>query len=122
VGMVGDGEIFAMFRDGVLDGDDEVALVYDPQTYRNLSDPLINLRHTLKIAVAEGILDEVEMNSLVAKMKSCYFPDRSYKALQVLCPALVDFLRQTVLPDIKANDARELLVAVRDMQHLAPQY
>jgi hypothetical protein len=122
VGMVGVGEIFAMFRDGVLDGDDEVALVYDPQTYRNLSDPLINLRHTLKIAVAEGILDEVEMNSLVAKMKSCYFPDRSYKALQVLCPALVDFLRQTVLPDIKANDARELLVAVRDMQHLAPQY
>ena len=38
-GTVGVGAVFAMFRDGVLDGDDEVALVYDPETYRKLSEP-----------------------------------------------------------------------------------
>ena len=36
--MVGVGEICAMYRDGVLDADDEVALTYDPVTFRTLSD------------------------------------------------------------------------------------
>jgi hypothetical protein len=116
LGMVGVGEIFAMFRDGVLDGDDEVALVYEALTYRKLSEPLVNLRRALKMAFAEKVIDEAQMNQLISQMKLCYFPDRSYKGLQRLCPALEDFFQRTILPDVKRDDARALLHAIKDFQ------
>jgi hypothetical protein len=112
LGMVGVGEIFAMFLDGVLDGDDEVALVYEPHTYRNLSEPLVNLRRALDMAVACKVLNPTEKDHLVAQMKSCYFPYRSYAALQQLSPVLRDFFKQCTLPDLKRDDARELLLTV----------
>jgi TfuA protein len=115
-GTVGVGEIFGMFRDGVLDADDEVAVVYDPQTYRQLSDPLVNIRHVLKIALAGKAIDEAKMDRLVLQMKSYYFPDRSYTVLQSLCPPLVDFFRGSALPDLKRDDARQLLFAIKNMQ------
>jgi TfuA protein len=113
-GTVGVGEIFVMFRDGTLDGDDEVALVYDPQSYRQLSEPLVNIRRALKMALAEGAINEEEMNRLLSQMKSCYFPDRSFTALQSLCPALVDFFRDSALPDLKRDDARRMLIAINN--------
>ncbi len=53
-------------------------------------------------------------------MKSCYFPDRSYRALQRLCPALREFFERIVLPDIKRDDARQLLLAIKAAQELTP--
>jgi hypothetical protein len=116
-GTVGVGEIFGMFRDGVLDGDDEVAVVYDPLSYRQLSEPLVNIRHTLKIALAAKAIDEAEMDRLVMLMKSCYFPERSYANLESLCPPLVEFFRGAIMPDLKRDDARELLLALKKLQH-----
>jgi TfuA protein len=113
-GTIGIGEIFTMFRDGALDGDDEVALVYEPQSYRQLSEPLVNIRCALTMAVAGGAIDKEEMNRLISQMKSCYFPDRSFAALQSLCPALVDFFRDSSLPDLKRDDARQMLIAIND--------
>jgi hypothetical protein len=116
LGMLGIGEIFAMFRDGVLDGDDEVALMYEPDTYRTLSEPLVNLRNALKMAADENVIDVAERDRLISWMKVCYFPHRSYRALQSLCPRLEDFFRETVLPDLKSNDARQLLLTIRESQ------
>jgi hypothetical protein len=59
------------------------------------------------------IIDEQERDRLVAQMKSYYFPDRSHKALQSLCPALADYFRDVALPDVKRDDAEELLVAMK---------
>jgi hypothetical protein len=115
LGTVGIGEIFIMFRDGVLDADDEVAVVYDPQSYRQLSDPLVNIRHALTMALECNVIDEAEMNRLIIKMKSCYFPDRSYAALRRLCPPLADFFRRSVIPDLKGDDARRLLHAIKGL-------
>ncbi len=113
LGTIGIGKIFAMFRDGILDGDDEVALVYEPETYRKLSEPLVNLRCALDMAVGAKIIDEEEKDRLVLQMKSYYFPDRSHKALQRLCPALASYFRDSVLPDVKRDDALELLNAMK---------
>jgi hypothetical protein len=115
-GTIGVGEIFCMFRDGILDGDDEVALVYDPQSYRHLSEPLVNIRRALAIALGEKVIDKVEMARLVAQMKSRYFPDRSHKYVQSLCPPLVSFFQGKIMPDVKYDDARLLLLAIRDTQ------
>ena len=113
-GMIGVGEVFRMFRDGILDGDDEVALVYDRNSYRHFSVPLVNLRRALELAVAERVIDLEERESLLQQMKRLYFPDRSYRALQALCPRLGDFFRSIALPDLKRDDARELLVAIKE--------
>jgi TfuA protein len=115
-GMVGIGEIFCMFRDGVLEGDDEVALVYDPQSYRPLSEPLVNIRRLLEIALAAEIIDEPERDRLLSQMKSLYFPERSYGVLQSLCPPLSNLLKGSVAPDVKRDDARQLLFAIKNMR------
>jgi TfuA protein len=113
LGTIGIGKVFAMFRDGVLDGDDEVALVYEPETYRKLSEPLVNLRGALAMAAEAKIIDEQEKDRLVLQMKSYYFPERSHTALQLLCPALAGYFRDADLPDVKRDDALELLIAIR---------
>jgi hypothetical protein len=59
--------MFAMFRDGTLDGDDEVALVYEPETYRKLSEPLVNLRCALDMAAEAKIIDEQERDRLFCR-------------------------------------------------------
>jgi hypothetical protein len=115
-GTIGIGKIFAMFRDGILDGDDEVALVYEPETYRKLSEPLVNLRCALAMAAEAKIIDEQERDRLVSLMKSCYFPDRSHKALQRLCPALASYFRGTAPPDVKRDDALQLLIAMKSVR------
>lgn len=113
LGTIGIGKVFAMFRDGILDGDDEVALVYEPETYRKLSEPLVNLRCALDMAAEAKIISGKERDGLVSQMKSYYFPERSHKALQHLCPVLNSYFRDSVLPDVKRDDALELLVAMR---------
>ena len=113
-GTVGVGEVFRMSRDGILDGDDEVALAYDRETYTHFSEPLVNIRWGLKMALAAKVIDEPEMNRLIQQMKACYFPDRSYRAVHRLCPPLVEFFQNCPPPDVKRDDARELLFAIRN--------
>jgi TfuA protein len=119
-GTIGVGDIFVMFRDGVLDADDEVAVVYDPESYRQLSDPLVNIRHALKIALENNVIDEAEASRLALIMKSQYFPDRSHLALQRLSPALANFFHGAVMPDLKRDDACQLLYAIKSMDQMKP--
>ncbi len=111
-GMVGVGKIFAMYRDGVLDADDEVALTYDPVTFKTLSDPLVNLRYALEFAEEAGVIGEEDRLALIERLRVVYFPHRSYRALQELCPALIPFFRDRAFPDLKREDARQLLSAM----------
>lgn len=77
-GMEGVGEIFRLYRDGVLISDDEVALIFDPVSYRPLSEPLVNIRDNLRAATKGGYIDEVSGGKILAAAKSLYFPKRSY--------------------------------------------
>lgn len=115
-GMIGVGNVFEMYRDGVLDGDDEVALVYEPESYRSLSEPLVNLRQALTMAQDAGVISVRECEELTSRMKSTYFPDRSYRALEQLCPPLTDYFRGLALPDVKREDAIAMLVAISKMR------
>lgn len=76
LGMEGVGVIYGLYRDGLLTSDDEVALVYDPVTGTALSEPLINIRCTLKRAKAEGVIGQKTAAVLLATASSLYFPDR----------------------------------------------
>ena len=78
LGMVGIGTIYQMYKSGELISDDEVALVFDPETGLSLSEPLINIRFTLKEAEKLGIITASEHLTLLATAQSAFYPQRTY--------------------------------------------
>jgi len=117
-GMIGVGRVFRLFRLGLLDCDDEVALTYCPWTYEAHSEPLVNTRYALRSAVRRRILTRAEAGTILETVKSTYFPERTRAlmlriACRVLGPeraaALGDFLAAKPV-NAKTGDARSLLL------------
>lgn len=83
LGMLGIGKIYAWYRDGVIEGDDEVALLHAEAAlgYQAISEPLVNIRHNLALAVEREILRAHEADALIAQAKRQYFGERSYHML-----------------------------------------
>lgn len=103
LGMKGIGQIFEWYRDGLIDGDDEVALVHGEGDtgFRALSTPLVNLRATFFKLTAGGHVSATESVATVEKLKSLAYPDRSTRALD---PALARLVTRHFV-DIKRVDA-----------------
>ena len=82
-GMIGHGTIFEWYRDGVLDGDDEVALNHGDagSGFRALSEPLVNIRATLAEAVRCGELVAEEAEALIAPAKQACYAERSWRGV-----------------------------------------
>lgn len=78
LGMVGIGEVYRMYKSGELISDDEVALVFDPETGLSLSEPLINIRFTLREAERQGIITPQDHAILLSKARSIFYPQRTY--------------------------------------------
>src|SRR5581483_3757447 len=76
-GMIGIGRVFRLFRSGVLDADDEVALAYSPATYKAVSDPLVNTRYVLRAAIRRGLLTRAQASQAITELKLVYFPERT---------------------------------------------
>jgi hypothetical protein len=81
LGIVGIGAIYQMYKSGELESDDEVALVFDPSSGVALSEPLINIRFTLKQAREEGIIDTAAHDALLSSARSLFYPKRTYRAI-----------------------------------------
>ncbi|MFF0142959.1 TfuA-like protein [Streptomyces sp. NPDC005227] len=79
-GMVGVGRIFEDYRSGVLDADDEVAVLHTDDG-RPLSEALVNLRAALTRAAADGQLHTTEAEHLVDLARSLPYTVRSWTAL-----------------------------------------
>ena len=83
-GMEGVGSVFAAYRDGLLEADDEVALLHGPAEaeWLPMSEPLVNVRATLARAVRSGLLDEREARDATERMRARFYPDRTRSALR----------------------------------------
>src|SRR5512136_1102783 len=81
LGMVGIGKIYQMYKIGELESDDEVALVFDPSSGMALSEPLINIRFTLRRAKDSGIIDTGAHDALLAAARSVFYPQRTYRTI-----------------------------------------
>ncbi len=124
-GMAGVGQIFASFRDGRLEDDDEVAVWHGPAEsgYLPLSEALVNIRATLGRAAAERVIDEPTRTALTGVAKAIFYADRSFpevlkRAAEAGLPErTVDRLRKW-LPggrvDQKRRDATAMLQVMHD--------
>ena len=120
LGMVGVGYVYSQYATGEVDSDDDVAVMLDSESLEALSEPLINMKYVFTNAVSEGILSEDEKDKLLSIAKNTFYPKRNYaKTLQESSlndstkDKLIDFIRTS--PDIKKEDAKELLLHVKDI-------
>jgi hypothetical protein len=120
-GMIGVGTVFRLFRRGILESDDEVALTYCPETYDSISEPLVNARFVLRRAVRSGVLTPVEASTIVDRLKATYFPQRTRKLMLRLASDVFGRERAAALGafllrhpfDAKQADARLLIRKLR---------
>jgi hypothetical protein len=82
-GMKGIGRVYEDFRDGVLEDDDEVALLHGPEElgYPPLTEAMVNIRATLAEATREGILSRGAAINLTAIAKQLFYKDRTYEVI-----------------------------------------
>lgn len=78
LGMTGIGEVYHMYKRGELISDDEVALVFDPETGYSLSEPLVNMRFTLREAERQRIISSQDHAAFLAAAQSVFYPQRTY--------------------------------------------
>jgi len=77
--MTGVGKIYEMYRDGVLESDDEVAVTFDADTMEALSVPLVNVRATIGSVVESGLLEHEIADSILDIARKLFYPDRNYR-------------------------------------------
>lgn len=81
LGMEGVGEVYRAYREGRLVADDEVALLFDPETFVPLSEPLVNIRATIQRALECGVIGADTARALLDAARALYFPERTYDAV-----------------------------------------
>ena len=118
--MIGVGRIYEMYSGGEIEGDDEVALIFNPETGDPLSEPLVNIRATLALAVERDIIEADTSAQILEKVRMEYYPRRSMAlmlelAKDVLDPIilgdLTNFVRISKV-DIKRKDALAVLLEI----------
>jgi hypothetical protein len=114
-GMRGYGEVFRLYRDGEIDGDDEVAIVHGAAEdgYHGYSDPLVSIRVALRDAADAAVISQGEAALMLAEAVAMPFRSRSFRALESRAPAgpaeRFRAWRSVRDTDLKAADARLLL-------------
>jgi hypothetical protein len=118
-GMKGIGKIFQLFKNGILDADDEVAVTFVRDKNILQSEALIDIRFNLFLAYKKGIITNQTKKRSVKIAKNIYFPFRNYddiiRLTQEQFPSTHDELenfRDYILKNrdsLKARDAKKLL-------------
>ncbi len=124
-GMIGVGKIYEMYRSGVLESDDEVAVTFDQDTMEALSVPLVNIRATLESAIEKGVITRETAGAILEVAKKLFYPDRNYRNIVSECMKkgiisdpdkgkLLDFLLEHEV-DVKREDAVRVLEKIKGM-------
>jgi hypothetical protein len=77
-GMIGVGKIFQLYKNGIIDADDEVAVTFAEDRQLLQSEAMIDIRFNLFIAKRRGVIDETTKRAIGRIAKSIYFPYRNY--------------------------------------------
>jgi hypothetical protein len=82
-GMRGIGQIFEWFRDGVLEDDDEVAVLHGPPEldFIQLTEAMVNVRATIKAAVRARVLSSGAGCRLAVGAKQQFYKSRTWETI-----------------------------------------
>jgi hypothetical protein len=125
-GMRGVGVVYRMYASGEVEADDEVAVVHldADEDYRQLSDPMVNVRHAVAVARADGVLDAGTATAILSAARRLHYRERNWRTIiRSVAPAVTggrldrfpDWLRAN--PDganAKRADARLALTEMLD--------
>ena len=120
-GMVGVGRVYHDYSRGIIESDDDVAVVINPETFEQLSEAFISMNYTFKAAMAKGIINKSDFETLIKTAKSIYYPKRNYN--KVLKEADIEDERKKLLQkflkdntiDVKKEDAIAVLKFVKNL-------
>lgn len=119
LGMQGIGHCYNQYASGIIDSDDDVAVMLDSESLEALSVPLISMDYVFANAVSENIITNDEKDELVEISKSTFYPKRNYANTLAKSSLedgkkseLINFIRES--EDIKKQDAKELLIFIKN--------
>ena len=118
-GMIGVGNIFEDYKNGVIESDDDVAVSLNPETYEQLSDSWINMKYNFNKACKDDIINQEEMNELLLTSKNIYYPKRSFEYVIAKSSInnekkvnLNEYLKKNKF-DVKHDDAKAVLEYIK---------
>jgi hypothetical protein len=124
-GMKGIGKIFQLYKNGIIDADDEVAVTFVRGSNVLQSEAMIDIRFNLFLAYKKGIITNDTKKRFVKIAKGIYFPFRNYEDIinltQQQYPSIHDELenfRGHILQNrdsLKARDAVKLLKYLKNV-------
>jgi hypothetical protein len=92
-GMIGVGAIFAAYRDGYLDADDEVAVACAPDSDMRLSEAMVDIQAMLRAAADSGVLSRADADAIAKHAAVLSYVERTWTA--------VSAATRTVQPELK---------------------
>lgn len=129
-GMIGIGKVFEMYRDGIIEADDEVAVTFNEESNEALSIPLVNMRMTVEAAKFAGILNSEQATAIIDIARKLFYPDRNYQniilesvkngiLMDIEKDKLIDFFKTNEI-DIKRQDAILVLEKIKEFLLAVP--
>lgn len=86
-GMVTLGIIARWYVRGVIDGDDEVAVLVDPRTQTALTVPMVNVRYVIRLALRRGLIDDDDASHIYARSREIFYMERTWPDVCRTVPA-----------------------------------
>ncbi len=120
-GMKGIGYVYEQYSKGILESDDDVAVTINPNSFEQLSEPLVNINYNFNMAFKQGIINESELNKLCKTAKSIFYPKRSYDMILSKTNIPKEVKKQlklfidTYAINIKQRDALDMLNFIKEL-------
>jgi TfuA protein len=124
-GMKGIGKIFQLYKNGIINADDEVAVTFVRENNILQSEAMIDIRFNLFLAYKKGVITNQTKKRFAKIAKNIYFPFRNYadilKLTQQQFPSIhneLESFRSYILKNrdsLKSRDAIKLLKYLKTM-------
>lgn len=118
--VIGIGRVFEMYRSGLIERDDEVVVMVNPDTFEPWTVPMVNVRYAVERLVRSGTLRQDDGDAILQSGLALHYSERTYENILGRSrlaanrdAAEIIQLLQTF--DLKRDDARTML------EHIAAQ-
>lgn len=124
-GIQGVGHVYEMYKSGVIDSDDEVALIFDSEKLVPLTVPLVNVRYAVERLHQSGTINSSVSARILEAAQKLHFTERTYRRILQAADLgnkadAEDLLNLLKSFDLKRDDARLLLERLAQIVQSSP--